>query len=178
MSVARIENFLRTIDESELGLCLRVNHTCRHEKVQKFFAFVSRLGNGVFWYALILILPLIYGASALPAAIHMSAVAIVGLLIYKVLKTVTVRRRPFVVHPGIQLGTAPLDQYSFPSGHTLHAASFTVVAVAYYGELAWVLVPFSLLVAASRVVLGLHYPSDVLAGALIGSTLAAVSLAL
>lgn len=41
-----------------------------------------------------------------------------------------------------------------------------------FPELAWLLVPFTLLVAASRVVLGLHYPSDVLAGAALGATIA------
>ena len=62
----------------------------------------------------------------------------------------------------------PLDEFSFPSGHTLHAVSFTVVALAGISQLAWLLVPFTTLVAMSRVVLGLHYVSDVLVGALIG----------
>ena len=65
---------------------------------------------------------------------------------------------------------------SFPSGHTLHAVSFTVVALAYYPWLAPLLLPFTVGVALSRVVLGLHYPSDVLAATAIGSLLAAVSL--
>jgi undecaprenyl-diphosphatase len=66
----------------------------------------------------------------------------------------------------------PLDHYSFPSGHTLHAVSFTVVALNYYPRLALLLVPFTLLVASSRVALGLHYPSDVLAAAGMGLALA------
>jgi undecaprenyl-diphosphatase len=47
-----------------------------------------------------------------------------------------------------------------------------VVAIAFYPMLAWLLVPFTLLVAISRVVLGLHYPSDVLAGAALGALIA------
>jgi undecaprenyl-diphosphatase len=54
----------------------------------------------------------------------------------------------------------------------LHAVSFSVVAIHYYPQLAWVLVPFTLLVAGSRVFLGLHYPSDVAAAAGIGLVLA------
>jgi undecaprenyl-diphosphatase len=69
----------------------------------------------------------------------------------------------------------PLDRYSFPSGHTLHAVSFTMVLCGYFPVMIWVLLPFTLLVALSRMILGLHYPSDVLAGAFIGAMLALVS---
>ena len=76
-----------------------------------------------------------------------------------------------------QLDPAPPTS-SFPSGHTLHAVSFTVLATSSFPELAWLLVPFATLVAASRVVLGLHYPTDVAAGAIIGATLASLSMVL
>jgi undecaprenyl-diphosphatase len=58
----------------------------------------------------------------------------------------------------------------------LHAVAFTLVALAHYRMLAWLLIPFTASVAVSRVVLGLHYPSDVLAATAIGSALAAASL--
>jgi undecaprenyl-diphosphatase len=89
-----------------------------------------------------------------------------------------VRERPYISLAGIVPGTRALDRYSFPSGHTLHAVSFTTLAVGSFPELAWLLVPFAALIAASRVVLGLHYPSDVAAGALIGATLAVLSMVL
>jgi len=73
---------------------------------------------------------------------------------------------------------ATLDAYSFPSGHTLHAVAFTIVALSAWPWLAPLPVPFTLLTAASRIALGLHYPSDVLAGAALGAAIAAASLAL
>ena len=88
------------------------------------------------------------------------------------------RERPYISLAGIVPGTPPLDRYSFPSGHTLHAVSFSMVIVYSFPELAVLVVPFALLVAASRVVLGLHYPSDVLAGAALGVFLAVASIQL
>ena len=69
-----------------------------------------------------------------------------------------------------------LDEFSFPSGHTLHAVGFSVVALHYYPVLAPLLLPFTLMIALSRVVLGLHYPSDVLAATAIALGLGSVSL--
>jgi undecaprenyl-diphosphatase len=62
-----------------------------------------------------------------------------------------------------------LDRFSFPSGHTMHAVAFSLIAATTFPELAWPLWSFTVLVALSRPMLGLHYPSDVLAGALLGT---------
>jgi undecaprenyl-diphosphatase len=126
----------------------------------------------VVWYVLVALLPLLYGMAALRLSLAMAITGVAGLLLYKLLKHTLVRERPFIRHPGITQAMPPLDRYSFPSGHTLHAVSFTWLAVSHFPELGWVLIPLALLIAGSRVVLGLHYPSDVLAGATIGMSLA------
>jgi undecaprenyl-diphosphatase len=172
----RNQGLFNRMDGIELRLCELLNRGSRPRTVRSFFAGVSRLGDGVFWYVLIAILPLLFGAEALTASMHMTAIGLVGVAIYKYLKARLVRQRPYIALSTITLGTAPLDVYSFPSGHTLHAVSFSLVVLSYYPQLAWLVIPFSTLVAMSRVVLGLHYPTDVLAGALIGAALAYVSL--
>jgi undecaprenyl-diphosphatase len=102
----------------------------------------------------------------------MLAVGLVSLLIYKALKRATVRPRPCETFNDIHRHAPMLDLYSFPSGHTMHAVGFTAVILAHYPALGLLIAPFALLIASSRLVLGLHYPSDVLVGAVIGAAVA------
>jgi undecaprenyl-diphosphatase len=162
-------------DLLEQSLCLRANRGCHYPTVRRLFTVVSRLGDGVFWYLLMLAFA-VSGEDGATVAAQMAITGLAGLALYRRLKHRLVRERPYISHAAIQPGTAPLDRYSFPSGHTLHAAAFTLIATAHVAELWFILGPFALLVAASRVVLGLHYPTDVAAGALIGVALAATCL--
>jgi undecaprenyl-diphosphatase len=167
---------LERIASWDEAVALRLNRGAgRNRWVCAAFRVVSRLGDGIAWYALMLALLLRFGADAVPAVLHMIAAGLACTALYKLIKSGTVRPRPYQAQPGITLFAAPLDRFSFPSGHTLHAVAFTLVAAAYYPWLAWFAVPFTVLVAASRVMLGLHYPSDVLAGVLIGAAVAGVS---
>jgi len=167
------------IDAAEHALCLRLNCAAAVAPVRGVLKAASRLGDGVAWYVLIISLPILFGRSAVRPAIVMAVTGIAGLLVYAWLKRTVVRERPLITYrASIEFPGSPLDRYSFPSGHTLHAVSFTWQAVAHFGDLAWILIPFAFLVAASRVVLGLHYLTDVLAGALLGAMLAAAGLAL
>ncbi len=164
------------LDKLEIGVCLRINRVGRRRRVKRLFAVISRLGDGAFWVSMGVSLLMIQGAAGLPAIVQVGLTSVVGTIVYKALKHRLVRERPYIAHQDIACGTPPLDRYSFPSGHTLHAVMFTVM-FGYFEPLLLVLVlPFALLVAASRVILGLHYPSDVVVGALIGAALAAASL--
>jgi undecaprenyl-diphosphatase len=167
------------LDELEIGLCLRINRLGQIRQVRVFFALVSHAGDGGFWAAMCLAMIAIHGAESLPAVAQMLLTGTVGLLVYKLLKGQLIRERPFISNGAIRCGTAPLDRYSFPSGHTLHAVSFTIVLAHAEPALLVLALPFAILVAISRVVLGLHYPSDVVAGAALGAALgsAAVMLA-
>jgi undecaprenyl-diphosphatase len=160
----------------ETDLCLACNRWGRRQGVRSFFSLVSRLGDGAVWYGLIAMMVLLDGPRGLQASLHMAATGLVALLLYRALKRWTRRPRPFASDRRIFALVRPLDEFSFPSGHTLHAVAFSTVAIAHYPVLAWWLLPFTACVAASRVVLGLHYPSDVLAATGIGAVLASVSL--
>jgi undecaprenyl-diphosphatase len=176
MKATSFSTILARIDAAEYGICRRLNRGASNNGLRALFRVASRLGDGVIWYCMMAVLPLLYSGRAVRPVIIMAITGVLGVALYKALKHVFVRERPFITHSSISLAMAPLDRYSFPSGHTLHAVSFTWQAIGYFPELAWVLVPLASLIAASRVVLGLHYPTDVLAGAAIGSALALLGL--
>ena len=165
------------LDALEGRLCLPCNQFARFAMVRAYFQLVSRLGDGVIWYALLAALPAVYGPPSFAPTAHLAITALIAVTIYKVLKKNLLRERPFASHAGVEAITRPLDRYSFPSGHTLHAVAFLTMLAHYYPEIWLLMVPFGISVAASRVVLGLHYPSDVAVGALIGWMLARISLA-
>ena len=163
-------------DRLELSVCQLLNRSSNRTLVRRSFSLVSWLGDGWFWYALIGLYVLERGWSGVAPALHMLLTGAIGVLLYKLIKEFAVRERPFITHSAIYCACAPLDKYSFPSGHTLHAVSFTLMLAHYSPGLLPGLIGFTILVALSRVILGLHYPTDVAAGAVLGGTLATVSL--
>ncbi|WP_174493323.1 phosphatase PAP2 family protein [Acinetobacter sp. Marseille-Q1623] len=172
-------NFKETkikILDLDLKGCLYLNNLSHVQHIAVFFKVISRFGDGTFWYLMLFIVwlnkGLLYGLKLLYVVLS----ALIGTGIYKILKHKTVRPRPYQVHQVIRLGERPLDHFSFPSGHTLHAVMTTVVLGYIQPVLLLIMMPFTILVALSRMVLGLHYPSDVIVGALIGATVASLIL--
>lgn len=175
---ARISGALAWLDQAELAACRRFNSAIRRARLARVFQIASRLGDGVLWYTLIGVLAVGYGEAGRLIALQCAVAGVSGLLIYRALKNVLVRERPYMTHATIICAGRPLDRFSFPSGHTLHAVSFTLIVCSGLPLLAVLLVPAAVLIALSRVVLGLHYPSDVLAGGLLGATIASLTMGL
>lgn len=171
-----LTNVWQRISAADSNLCLLVNRISRRHAMAALFRFISRIGDGLFWYSLMLVLPLLYGWEGVTATGTMAIVGLLNLWIYRKCKGSITRERPFVTLAPINLAGVPLDRFSFPSGHTQHAVGFSVTAVAFFPQLAPVLYPVAFLVALSRPLLGLHYPSDVLIGGLLGYTMSQIVL--
>ena len=160
------------VDQLEYRLCKFANDAAQRRLIRRFFRAVSRAGDGPFWVMWILSMPLWLGSTGYEAAGRMAIAGLLGLIVYKLLKKLLVRERPYIGLVGIDCAMPPLDRYSFPSGHTLHAVMFATLTAHYLPGLSLVFGGFAVLVAVSRIILGLHYPTDVVVGAALGYAIA------
>src|SRR6202171_1266883 len=106
--MSRLDGTLERIRRYDEWLCLRMNSGLRFAAVLHSFRAVSWLGNGIFWYALMLALLVQHGPQALQPVLHMIFVGAVCSATYAMVKRGTVRRRPFEAVPAIAAGGAPL----------------------------------------------------------------------
>lgn len=92
-----------------------------------------------------------------------------GVLVGNVcLKNLIARPRPCWLDDSVQLLIASPTDYSFPSGHTLSSVIGTTVLTKTNHKFGWTAIPTAAIIAFSRLYLFVHYPSDILAGAILG----------
>ena len=131
----------------------------------------TRGGDGLLWYG-ISGLVLVFGAAVRYEALAAAWTACsVGAMIFLMLKKLTGRKRPNALMPHCWATLLPPDQFSFPSGHTITAFAFTIAMGSFYPYLIGILLFCALSVAMSRIVLGMHFLSDVVVGAFLGAGL-------
>jgi undecaprenyl-diphosphatase len=136
----------------------------------------TRLGDGWFWYALGIVL-LIYGGERRFQAVGSAAVAaFAGILLFQALKKKSRRRRPCDIEPHCWSRVLPPDKYSFPSGHSITAFAMAISVGMFYPQLQPLLLTVAVMIAFSRIVLGMHFLSDVVVGSIIGVILALASV--
>jgi len=97
--------------------------------------------------------------------------------LYFVLKNMIKRDRPAIKIQSYTPWITPSDQFSFPSGHTAAAFVFANLICVFYPAFAPPLYLWASLIGLSRVLLGVHYPSDIAAGALLGTGCASAGVA-
>lgn len=141
-----------------------------------FMKFMTRIGDGLVW----VVLSIIFLAINIYAGMALLFSIVSQVLLQSIIKRLFSRQKPYVSYTEISNVIPPPDKFSFPSGHT--AAAFAVAFVFYYFY-PFLFIPMLIiasLIAFSRIYLGLHYPTDVLAGIILGliSALIGINLSL
>jgi undecaprenyl-diphosphatase len=167
---------LEFITTRDYNLMRRVQNWPAPRWIRLWMMWSTRAGDGWLWCALGLLVLLFGGPSRFAAVAAGGLAAGVGIGLFLFLKERTGRTRPCEIEPHCWAKLLPPDQFSFPSGHTITAFAICLSVSAYYPGLLPILLFCALSVAMSRVVLGMHFLSDVVAGALIGSALACGSV--
>jgi len=168
------------------SLIARVNHLDRTALLWLHLALkvpllrivrqISRSGDGVLY---VLFALLAWTFDRHQGKLFLATVAgcfVVERLLYWVLKNSIRRDRPAAGIDAFQPFITPSDKFSFPSGHTAAAFMFAALVLHFYPGLAVVSYAWASMIGMSRVLLGVHYPTDIVAGAVLGSTCAMVGL--
>lgn len=139
----------------------------RRTSITKFMIWMSRMGDGYLWAVLVMAFYAFSDVTSSWLFVGLAGFSF-ELIIYKVIKRATTRQRPFRTNASILHLVVPQDEYSFPSGHT---AAATVSALLFSTAVP-ILSPYfftvALLIGVSRIYLGVHYPSDVAMGFVLG----------
>lgn len=171
-SMLAAEAMLSYISHRDHKLMRRLNHWPAPRWVRVWAICATRGGDGWLWYAMGLIILLFGGEQRFLAVGCAAMAAAIGIAIFLKLKKVTGRKRPCAMEPHCWATLLPPDQFSFPSGHTITAFSVALTLSHFYPSLTLGLMFCAVSIAASRILMGMHFLSDVLAGAAIGSLLA------
>ena len=166
---------LQFIATGDRKLMHKVNNWPAPKWVRIWALAATRAGDGWLWYLIGLLVLFLGGHDRLAAVAAAASAALAGVGIFVSTKKFSNRKRPFEIEPHCWAKLLPPDQFSFPSGHTITAFAVAISLSQFYPALLAALLFCALSIAASRILLGMHFLSDVVAGALIGTGLAFAS---
>ncbi|SIT12253.1 phosphatase PAP2 family protein [Neptunomonas antarctica] len=138
-----------------------------HAGVTLTSRYISRLGDGVMYILLGMLLAIFEPQDG--AAFFRSGLFafLIEFPLYLFLKNTIRRDRP-CERLSVEVAVKPTEKFGFPSGHAAAAFVFASVLSQIYPSIALLAYSIAMLISVSRVVLGVHYPADIVAGAAVG----------
>src|SRR5579863_7962612 len=174
MAVAR--TLWGLIERRDHRLMRRMNRWRAPRWIRIWMIAATKMGDGWIWYGLGIMLIIFGWAQRIAAVGAAGSAAVIGIFVFKGLKHLSQRPRPCQYEPHCWAKVLPPDKFSFPSGHTMTAFSIALVVSYFYPSLEGPLFFLALSIAVSRIVLGMHFLSDVLAGMVLGVALGCGSI--
>jgi undecaprenyl-diphosphatase len=169
------QTMLQFISSRDHRLMRKVNQWRAPKWIRLWAIAATRAGDGWLWYLTGLLVLLFGGETRFTAVAAASSAAFVGSCTFVTIKKLSGRKRPCAIEPHCWAHLLPPDQFSFPSGHTITAFAVAVSLSAFYPVLTGPLLFCAVSIAVSRILLGMHFLSDVVVGAILGSGLALTS---
>jgi undecaprenyl-diphosphatase len=160
---------LHYIGSRDQRLMRRVNRWRAPRWVRIASVWATRMGDGWLWYALAPMVLAFGGDLRYRALATASFAALTGILLFKAVKHISHRKRPCDQEPHCWCTILPPDQFSFPSGHTITAFAIALSLGHLYPHAEPCLLVVAACIGVSRVLLGMHFVSDVVAGAIFGA---------
>ena len=164
------------IERRDHRVMRRLNRWRAPRWIRYWMLAATRMGDGWLWYGLGLMLAIFGGPQKFAAIGAAGSSAVVGMFLFKALKMISQRPRPCHIEPHCWSKVLPPDRFSFPSGHTMTAFSIALVLGYFYPSLQAPLLFLAASIGVSRIVLGMHFVSDVLAGMVLGAALGCASI--
>jgi undecaprenyl-diphosphatase len=162
-------------EQTDHRLMIRVNHWRAPQWLRLWMMAATRGGDGWLWYATGAMVALFGGRDRWAAVLSAVAAVSLGIVLFLKLKRAFGRKRPCTLEPHCWATLLPPDQFSFPSGHTITAFAVALSLGGFYPAMLPGLLFCAASVAASRILLGMHFLTDVLAGAAIGSAVGSLA---
>jgi undecaprenyl-diphosphatase len=169
------QTMLEFIAARDHRLMRRVHQWRAPRWVRLWMICATRGGDGWLWYLMGLAILLFGGPQRFVAVAAASMAGAIGVAIFLVLKRSTSRRRPCALEPHCWSRLLPPDQFSFPSGHSITAFAMALSLGQFYPSLMVGLLFCAFSIAISRIILGMHFLSDVIVGCGLGATLGYLS---
>lgn len=160
---------LLTFYDYECRLFHKVNSLFEKKLLNLLFRTITNLGGATFTISIVLLLMILTSGDIRKTAMASALSLALSHIPVQIVKKMFPRKRPYLKLEKTNFHDNPLQDHSFPSGHTTAIFSVIIPFIIFLPTLSVILIPLGVCVGLSRIYLGLHYPSDVLAGAILGS---------
>jgi undecaprenyl-diphosphatase len=164
------------IEQRDLGLMRRLHRWRAPQSIRIFMLLMSRLGNGWLWCSLGICILVCGGQNRYRAFFAGALSALIAILIFQRVKPLSRRRRPCDIEPHCWAVISPPDRFSFPSGHAMTSFAIAVAVGSFYPQCQPCLLAVAASIAISRIIVGMHFLTDVVVGAMLGALIGYLSM--